>query len=135
GTVHPLDISGLPPLVLVLLGVLALLGAAVIGFDMWRYTIPPRALIATIGALVYLASPVEVLPEAMLGPLGLLDEAGAVTAAAVFVYKPVTVERRLQDAGVKGRRRPDLLEGPRCSVFRSAHFGAADNPGGRLVKA
>src|SRR4029450_14065323 len=85
GTVHPLDISGLPPLVLVLLGVLALLGAAVIGFDMWRYTIPPRALIATIGALVYLASPVEVLPEAMLGPLGLLDEAGAVSDAAVNI--------------------------------------------------
>jgi hypothetical protein len=36
---------------------------------------------------------------------------------------------------VKGRRRPDLLERPWCSVFRSAHFGAADNPGGDLVKA
>jgi hypothetical protein len=46
----------------------------------------------------------------MLGPLGLLDDAGAVTAAAVFVYKLVTVKRRLQDAGVKGRRTPDLLE-------------------------
>jgi uncharacterized membrane protein YkvA (DUF1232 family) len=33
-----------------------------------------------IGALVYLASPIDVLPEAMLGPLGLLDDAGAVTA-------------------------------------------------------
>jgi uncharacterized membrane protein YkvA (DUF1232 family) len=55
-----------------------------------------------IGALVYLASPIDVLPEAMLGPLGLLDDAGAVTAAAVFVYKLVTVKRRLQDAGVKG---------------------------------
>jgi hypothetical protein len=51
-----------------------------------------------------------VLPEVMLGPLGLLDDAGAATAAAVFVYKLVTVKRRLEDAGVKGRRRPDLLE-------------------------
>jgi hypothetical protein len=50
------------------------------------------------------------LPEVMLGPLGVLDDAGAVTAAAVFVYKLVTVKRRLQHAGVKGRRRPDLLE-------------------------
>jgi uncharacterized membrane protein YkvA (DUF1232 family) len=98
-----MDMSDLLTLVLMLLGVLALLAAAVTGLVMWRYRIPPRGLIAMIGALVYLASPVDVLPEAMLGPLGLLDDAGAVTAAAVFVYKLVTVKRRLQDAGVKGR--------------------------------
>ena len=102
--------SHLLTLVVMLLGGLALLGVAVIGFVMWRYRIPPRGLIAMIGALVYLASPVDLLPEAMLGPIGLLDDAGAVTAAAVFVYKLVTVKRRLEDAGVKGRRRPDLLE-------------------------
>ena len=105
-----MDMSALLTLVLMLLGVLALLGVAVIGFVMWRYRIPPGGLIAMIGALVYLASPVDVLPEVMLGPLGLLDDAGAVTAAAVFVYKLVTVERRLEDAGMRGRRRPDLLE-------------------------
>jgi uncharacterized membrane protein YkvA (DUF1232 family) len=105
-----MDMSDLLTLVLMLLGVLALLGVALIGFVMWRYRIPPRGLIAMIGALVYLASPIDVLPEAMLGPLGLLDDAGAVTAAAIFVYKLATAKRRLQDAGVKGRRRPDLLE-------------------------
>ena len=110
GTVDAVDMSDLLTLMLVLLGVLSLLGVAVIGFVMWRYRVPPRGLIAMIGALVYLASPVDVLPEAMLGPFGLLDDAGAVTAAAVFVYKLVTVKRRLADAGVKGRRRPDLLE-------------------------
>lgn len=97
-------------LVLVLLGVLTLLAAAVIGFVMWRYRIPPRGLIAMIGALVYLASPVDVLPEVMLGPIGLLDDAGAITAGAVFVYKLITVKRQLENAGVKGRRRPDPLE-------------------------
>jgi uncharacterized membrane protein YkvA (DUF1232 family) len=105
-----MDMSDLLTLVLMLLGVLVLLGMALIGFVMWRYRIPPRGLIAMIGALVYLASPIDVLPEAMLGPLGLLDDAGAVTAAAIFVYKLATAKRRLQDAGVKGRRRPDLLE-------------------------
>jgi uncharacterized membrane protein YkvA (DUF1232 family) len=105
-----MEISDILTLVLVLLGVLALLGIAVIGFVMWRYRIPPRGLIAMIGALVYLVSPVDVLPEVMLGPLGLLDDAGTVTAAAVFVYKLVTVKRQLQDAGVKGRRRPNVLE-------------------------
>lgn len=97
-------------LVLVLLGGLALLGIAVIGFVMWRYRVPPRGLVAMIGSLVYLASPVDVLPEVLLGPLGLLDDAGAVTAAAVFVYKLVTVRRRLAEAGVQGRRKRDPLE-------------------------
>jgi uncharacterized membrane protein YkvA (DUF1232 family) len=105
-----MDMSDVLTVVVVLLGVLALLGVAAIGFVMWRYRIPPRGLIAMIGALVYLVSPFDVLPEVMLGPLGLLDDAGAVTAAAVFVYKLVTVKRRLEDAGVKGRRRPDLLQ-------------------------
>ena len=102
--------SDLLTLVLVLLGVLTLLGVAIIGYVVWRYHIPPRGLIAMIAVVVYLASPVDVLPEAMLGPLGLLDDAGAATAAAVYVYKLMTVKRRLEDAGVKGRRRPDLLE-------------------------
>lgn len=97
-------------LLLVLLGALALLGVAVIGFVMWRYRVPPRGVVAMIGSLIYLASPVDVLPEVLLGPLGLLDDAGAVTAAAVFVYKLVTVRRRLQEAGVRGRRRREPLE-------------------------
>ena len=105
-----MDMSNPLTLVLVLLGVLALLGVAVVGFIMWRYRIPPRGLIAMFGALIYLASPIDVLPEVILGPIGLLDDAGAVTAAAVFVYKLVTVKRRLVDAGVQGRREPDRLE-------------------------
>ena len=105
-----MDMSNPLTLVLVLLGVLALLGMAAVGFIMWRYRIPPRGLIAMFGALIYLASPIDVLPEVILGPIGLLDDAGAVTAAAVFVYKLVTVKRRLVDAGVHGRREPDRLE-------------------------
>jgi uncharacterized membrane protein YkvA (DUF1232 family) len=105
-----MDMSDLLTVVLVLIGVLTLLAVAAIGFVMWRYRIPPRGLIAMAGALVYLASPIDVLPEVVLGPIGLLDDAGAVTAAAVFVYKLVTVKRRLEDAGIKGRRRPDSLE-------------------------
>jgi uncharacterized membrane protein YkvA (DUF1232 family) len=105
-----MHMSDLMTVVLVLIGVFALLGIAAIGFVMWRYRIPPRGLIAMIGALVYLASPIDVLPEVILGPIGLLDDAGAATAAAVFVYKLVTVKRRLEDAGVKIGRKPDALE-------------------------
>ena len=105
-----MDVSDLLTVVLVLLAVLTLVGLAVIGFVMWRYRIPPRGLIAMIGSLAYLASPVDVLPEVILGPIGLLDDAGAATAAAVFVYKLVTVKKQLEEAGVKGRRRPQLPE-------------------------
>lgn len=105
-----MDLSDPLTLVLVLLGVLALLGVGVIGFVMWRYQVPPRGLVAMIGSLVYLASPVDVLPEVLLGPLGLLDDAGAVTAAAIFVHKLVTVRKRLAEAGVKGRREREPLE-------------------------
>jgi len=105
-----MDMSDLLTVVLVVVGALALIGIAVIVFVMRRYRIPPRGLIAMIGALVYLVSPVDVLPEVILGPIGLLDDAGAATAAAVFVYKLVTVKRRLEEAGVKGRRRPDPLD-------------------------
>jgi uncharacterized membrane protein YkvA (DUF1232 family) len=105
-----MDMSDPLNLVLVLLGILALLGVAAIGFVMWRYRVPPRGLVAMIGALIYLASPVDVLPEVMLGPLGLLDDAGAVTAAAVFVYKLVTIKRRLEKAGVSSRRRREPLK-------------------------
>ncbi len=105
-----MDMSELLTLILGLLGVLALIGVAVIVFVMWRYRIPPRGLVAMIGALVYMASPVDVLPEVIFGPLGMLDDAGAITAAAVFVYKLATVKKRLEESGVKGRRRPDQLE-------------------------
>lgn len=105
-----MEMSDLLTVVLVLLGVLTLLGAAAIVFVMRRYRIPPRGLVAMIGSLVYLASPVDVLPEVLLGPIGMLDDAGAVTAAAVFVYKLVTIKKRLEEAGVQGRRKPDLLE-------------------------
>ena len=105
-----MEMSDSLTLVLVLLGVLALLGVGAIGFVMWRYRIPPRGLVAMVASLVYLASPVDVLPEVLLGPLGLLDDAGAVTAAAVFVYKLVTVRRRLDEAGVLNRRKRDASE-------------------------
>ncbi len=105
-----MDLSDLLTVVLVLLGVLTLVGVGVIAYVMLRYQIPPRGLVAMLGALVYLASPIDVLPEVILGPVGLLDDAGAATAAAVFVYKIVTVKRRLEAAGIPIRRRSDRLE-------------------------
>ncbi|QCW52674.1 DUF1232 domain-containing protein [Nocardioides dongxiaopingii] len=80
---------------------------------MWRYRVPPRGVVAMVGGLVYLASPVDVLPEAILGPLGLVDDAGVLTGVAIFVYKLVQVRQRLERSGIQGRRRPGA-GGPRA---------------------
>ncbi len=105
-----MDLSDLLTLVLVLLGVLTLLGVAVIGFVMWRYRIPPRGLVAMGGAALYLISPIDLASEAVLGPLGLVDDAGAVAAVVLFVYKLVKARRILADGGIElgrpGRRSP-----------------------------
>lgn len=87
-----------------IIGVLALLVVLAIGFVMWRYRIPPRGLIAMGTAAVYLISPIDVLPEAVLGPLGLVDDAGVTVAVVLFIYKLVKAQRILADSGVDVRR-------------------------------
>jgi uncharacterized membrane protein YkvA (DUF1232 family) len=104
------DVSDLITVVLVVVGALFLLGLAVILFVMWRYRVPPRGLVAMAGALVYLASPVDVLPEVVLGPIGLIDDAGVVTVVAIWVYKLVQARKILREAGV-GRRRDVIRDG------------------------
>jgi uncharacterized membrane protein YkvA (DUF1232 family) len=83
-----------------IVGVFALLVVAVIGYVMYRYRIPPRGLIAMGGAAIYLISPIDIAPEMILGPLGLVDDAGVVAATALFIYKLVKARRILADGGV-----------------------------------
>ena len=89
-------------------GVLALLLTLVVGYLMWRYRIPPRGLVAMGAAALYLISPIDLVPEAILGPLGLVDDAGVVAAVVLFVYKLVKVRRILAEGGIElgrpGRR-------------------------------
>ena len=42
--------------------------------------------------------------------LVVLGVAALLGVAAVFVYKRVTIKKRLEEAGIKGRRKPDRLE-------------------------
>jgi len=86
--------------VLIVIGVLVVLGLAVVGFVMWRFKIPPRGVVGMVGALFYLALPVDVVPEILLGPLGLVDDAGVVTAAAIWVYKLTKARQKLVAGGV-----------------------------------
>jgi len=85
---------------LITLGVLVVLGLAVIGFLMWRFRIPPRGVAAMFGALLYLALPVDVLPEAVLGPLGLVDDTGVLAVVSIWVYKLVKARQKLVEGGV-----------------------------------
>ena len=92
-----------------IVGVLALLLTLVVGYVMWRYRIPPRGLVAMGAAALYLIFPIDLVPEAILGPLGLVDDAGVVAAVVLFVYKLVKVRRILADGGIelgRPRRRP-----------------------------
>jgi uncharacterized membrane protein YkvA (DUF1232 family) len=87
-----------------ILGVLALLVTLVVGYLMWRYRIPPRGLVAMGAAAVYLISPIDLLPEAILGPLGLVDDAGVVAAVVLFVYKLVKARQIHAASGIELRR-------------------------------
>ena len=92
-----------------IVGVLALLVTLVIGYLMWRYRLPPRGLVAMGAAAIYLISPIDLVPEAILGPLGLVDDAGVVAAVVLFVYKLVKARKILADSGIelgRSRRRP-----------------------------
>jgi len=90
--------------ILVALGVLVLLGLVVVAFLMWRFKIPPRGLVAMLGALFYLALPVDVVPEALLGPIGLVDDTGIIAVVGVWVYKLVKTRQKLVEGGVIKRR-------------------------------
>ncbi len=102
-----MNLSDLLLVVAVIVGVAVLVGAAVVGYVWRRYQVPPRGLVAMVTALFYLATPVDVLPEIVLGPLGLVDDAGVITGVAFFVYRIVRARRALQAGGVIGRRPSD----------------------------
>jgi uncharacterized membrane protein YkvA (DUF1232 family) len=86
--------------VLITLGVLVVLGLAVVGFLMWRFKIPPRGVVAMIGALFYLALPVDLVPEALLGPIGVIDDTGVLAVVGIWVYKLVKARQKLVEGGV-----------------------------------
>jgi uncharacterized membrane protein YkvA (DUF1232 family) len=92
--------------VLVTLGVLVVLGLAVIAFLMWRFKIPPRGVVAMFGALLYLALPVDLVPEALLGPIGLIDDTGMLAVVGIWVYKLVKARQKLVEGGVLKKSPP-----------------------------
>lgn len=86
----------------VLIAITVLLGVflLVVGLLMWRYRIPPRGLVALATAGLYLIIPIDVVPEAILGPLGLVDDAGVVGVAVLFALRIARARKVLRDSGV-----------------------------------
>ena len=78
---------------LLLLIFLVLLGISI--FVIYRYRVPLRGIAAMAGALVYLVSPVDALPEVVLGPFGMVDDVGVVGAVSIFVYRLIQSRRAL----------------------------------------
>jgi uncharacterized membrane protein YkvA (DUF1232 family) len=78
--------------IILLIGVVLL---AVSLFVIYRYRVPLRGIAAMAGALVYLVSPVDALPEAVLGPFGLIDDLGVVGAVGMFVYRLIQARKQL----------------------------------------
>lgn len=79
------------------LALILLIGVALLAislFVIYRYRVPLRGIAAMAGAMVYLISPVDVLPEAALGPFGLVDDLGVVGAVGMFVYRLIQARRQ-----------------------------------------
>ena len=62
------------------------------------------------GALFYLALPIDVLPEALLGPLGLIDDTGLIAVVGIWVYKLAKARQKLVEGGVIKQRRPVVTD-------------------------
>jgi len=45
------------------------------------------AVLIGVAALIYGVSPFDIAPEAILGPLGLLDDAGVFVGAGIAIWK------------------------------------------------
>ena len=76
---------------IILLIFLVLLAVSI--FVIYRYRLPLRGIAAMAGALVYLISPVDALPEVALGPIGLIDDVGVVGAVSIFIYRLIQARR------------------------------------------
>lgn len=68
--------------------------------------IPNRAKLAIVAAVLWLLSPIDPLPETLLGPVGLLDDVAVLVALVRYILdqvqppaagEPEPVQRRVRD--------------------------------------
>jgi uncharacterized membrane protein YkvA (DUF1232 family) len=90
---------------LVVVTVLGLVGLVIVaagGYVLVKYRVPLRGVVAGVGALAYLASPVDAIPEIVFGPFGLVDDGGVLLAAALYVARLVAARRAAADGVIDG---------------------------------
>jgi uncharacterized membrane protein YkvA (DUF1232 family) len=101
-------------IVLGFLALILLVGVVLLAVSLYviyRYRVPLRGIVAMAGALVYLVSPVDVLPEAALGPFGLVDDLGVVGAVGMFVYRLIQARQQFQSGAGNPGSGPSVEDG------------------------
>lgn len=53
-----------------------------------------KSVLIAIGALIYGASPIDIIPELLVGPLGFGDDALVIVAAGVAIWRVLQRRRR-----------------------------------------
>jgi uncharacterized membrane protein YkvA (DUF1232 family) len=108
-----MDLGVLEWMLISAVGVFALVGIGVVVLLIVVATRHRRLLpsaIALAGALLYGASPIDLVPEALVGPVGVLDDIGVLGAALAFFITQVRRKRGTEpgrEESVTVRRLPD----------------------------
>jgi uncharacterized membrane protein YkvA (DUF1232 family) len=79
---------------MMLVGVVVVIGMGV--YTVARYRVPLRGVMALGAAVVYAVSPVDLAPEAALGPVGLVDDVGLFLAAMNYAKQLGTIRQSLR---------------------------------------
>jgi hypothetical protein len=92
-------------LLLVVGGFFAVIGIAAVVLVVvvalrYRYALP--GALAVLGAVIYGVSPIDVLPEALLGPAGVVDDVGLLVAAIAFFVSQMRRGRKGGDPDDRG---------------------------------
>lgn len=59
-----------------------------------------KSVLIAVGALIYGASPIDVIPELLVGPLGFGDDALVLVAAGVAIWRVLAKRRRGGEAPI-----------------------------------
>jgi uncharacterized membrane protein YkvA (DUF1232 family) len=107
------SLSTVALMILIVLGLIALAMVASGAFVLVKYRVPLRGVVAAVGALAYLVSPVDAIPEIIFGPFGYIDDGGVLLAAALYVARLVAARRAgalgapaIEASPTRRRRRP-----------------------------
>lgn len=73
-----------------------------------EHKLAPMTWVTAIGAIVYTFSPIDLVPEILLGPLGLLDDAGIWgIAIALAVREKTRWEAQISGGDVQSKSKGD----------------------------